>query len=93
VEYEMIVIFRPGGPKTIIDTTPGTMYHHGWLQMQCDRINKSPGRVAEIHKEGSQWSLWVNNIGLKDDNARKAWVEKFNKRIEGRKLACFITEE
>lgn len=64
---EMIQLTLWEHPKTFIRSMHGTISWGRYLQLEKERIEKSPGRVVEIRhgtaQAGDKYALFVNYVG------------------------------
>jgi len=58
----LIEHYRPSLKSETIDCQYGTIPVLEWLQKEKTRIERTPGRFAQIKETVSRASLWVNDI-------------------------------
>lgn len=65
---QLIMIYTPGRPSSELKTVNGYVRYGEWLIEEKKRLERRPGRVAEIRasrktEDGPvKVSLWANNI-------------------------------
>ena len=60
---ELIQLYRWTRPKEKIETIGGAIPAGYWMQMECNRINANPERVAEIRRNMSgKMAVFVNDV-------------------------------
>lgn len=60
---KMTALTTPGYEREWIDSQYGRVHFGDWLELEKERIEQAPGRVAEIRESKRQQAKWSNGRG------------------------------